>query len=279
MTDSDSDLNLMRSPGTTLTVVGSGGGSASSERHMPAFLLESGETRFLLDAGYGTLHQLLALGYKTTDLHGICVTHFHGDHFGDVHHILDTIVRQEGKALRPRMIIGPMGLDHRLKVLFDIHKYHQGFFPKEIRLIEYAPGGKYAIYSGTSEEPILVEPFEVNHVRTNSASFPSLGFVCRAGNKKLVYMGDIGPNQNWDSLRLTAFEADLLIIEAGASDDSSEKHITAERAVEFSLKCKAKQTVLNHISPDRVRAVWATIHPLCVDQTVLIAEDEMEIEL
>lgn len=280
MNESDKLPSLIANgSGIRLTVLGSGGGGVSKNRHMPAFLLEYGKTKVLLDAGYGTLYQILKMGYKPTDLAGVCISHFHGDHFTDLLHILDVIVRQEGDNLRPRTVVGPMGLTHRLSTLYEVYKYRKSFFPKQIQLLEFVPWSKCTITSKIGESPILIKPFEVNHVRTNVKNFPCLGFVCWAGNKKLVYTGDIGPEQNWNELEESAYEADLLIIPAGARDDSSVNHITAARAIEFARRCEAKITVLNHISEDRVQAVSQTIRLLCVDGSILLAEDFQVIDL
>lgn len=97
--------------------------------------------------------------------------------------------------------------------------------------------------------------------------------------KKVVYTGDMGPNQDWEVLNEIAFGADLLLIEAEAEDDTSHSHISARQAIQFAHVCGAKSTLLFHIPNERVNDVEATINRMNCGNTVQLAYDGLEIEL
>lgn len=258
-----------------LTVLGSGNWNLSTIRHPPAFLVEARTTWILLDCGYGTYRRLAEHECSPNHLTGVCVSHFHGDHMADLVPILDAMVMLEGDKLQPRSIIGPPGLKQRW---VDLHRiFCSSDLLSEKILITECPGVGHEFFmavDGDDEDRIEITPFRVNHV----ANEISLGFSLWNQGSHITYMGDLNPDQEWDDLLAQAGGANLLIIEAGAKDDSSKSHITARRAIEFGLKCQAEEILLNHIPASYLEEVEAIITQMNADH-VRVATDGMKIDV
>ena len=67
-----------------ITVLGSGTAVPDLQRNSAGYLLEEKGHRFLIDFGYGTVHQLLHLGITYHDIDRIFLTHPHPDHMCDL---------------------------------------------------------------------------------------------------------------------------------------------------------------------------------------------------
>ena len=67
-----------------LTVLGSGTLLPNGERASPAHLVQGRGFALLLDCGSGAVHRLGSLGGVWQDLTHVAITHFHGDHVGDL---------------------------------------------------------------------------------------------------------------------------------------------------------------------------------------------------
>ena len=72
-----------------LTVLGSGGIFPDPQRGGPAYLLTHQDHHLLLDAGPGALRALVKSRVSLDDLDGVCITHQHADHTGELFLLLD----------------------------------------------------------------------------------------------------------------------------------------------------------------------------------------------
>lgn len=67
--------------GTRLILLGTAGGpSMRKDRSQPSSLLVVNGRLYLIDAGAGVVHQLVAAGFEPAELHTIFLTHLHMDH-------------------------------------------------------------------------------------------------------------------------------------------------------------------------------------------------------
>lgn len=271
------NLNLTGQSDHMVKILGSGNWDLANGRHPPAILLQSGTTKVLLDAGYGTYSQLIASDCSPTTLTGMCISHFHPDHFADAVPIANAIVLAKQDNLKPFIILGPPGLRTRWQMLHSIFCCEDLQQKDKIQLFVVQERIQTFTFQASGERgyPIIIEPFDVDHILTEVCC----GFVCGFGNKKVVYTGDLGPEQDWKLLGQKAHAADLLIIEAGAEDESSKSHITAARAIEFAQACRAKQTVLNHIPKHRYGPVLEMIHERKLEKSIEVGEDFQEFDL
>lgn len=107
--------------GARLTVVGSGTLFPSADRSSSSYhlALDAGTARsVLLDCGWGTLHALARHGIDWERIDAVALTHYHGDHAGDLPGLL-AAWRQRGRT-RPLVLLGPTGLREHLDALATV---------------------------------------------------------------------------------------------------------------------------------------------------------------
>lgn len=241
-----------------LTVLGSGswkprpknGFANAPLRTPPAFILEHNSHRFLLDCGYGTLLRLEQLAGRlggplnALDFDAVCVSHFHGDHAGDVCHFADhyTMLARQAGVKKKLEIYGPVGFK---QFYTDQHKlcHCDSLLAENMVKVFERDGLDQSVAFGE----LHWSSFRTCHETWHS----SIGFRFRDFTKSLVYTGDIGPAQGQNFLA-GILRADLLLIEAGTNDANNQNHITVEKAVDWARRTGAKQTVLFHIDHERV---------------------------
>ena len=80
-----------------LTVLGCNGPYPEPDGACSGYLLESGETRVLIDCGTGTLARLTAI-MPPEKLDAVILSHLHYDHMSDM---LPLIYKLQGAACRP----------------------------------------------------------------------------------------------------------------------------------------------------------------------------------
>lgn len=248
-----------------LTILGSGTMMPTRNRYPAAYLVEEGDTKLLLDCGHLTIARLIERGSDLHSITAIGITHFHTDHFSNLLPLVharwvDDMVQQKEQI--PLTIFGSATLEERYKKLREVMWPE----PTEAYAINFVEDiGRHKVGN------LTLVTFPIHHVPW----FPSVGFKVVAGDKSLVYTGDLNSEQGKqfaDDIRGT----DLLLIEAGAVRPSK-THFTAEQAVQVAQRCGIKRVVLTHIREDRVEEVRVTVaqHP----DLLTVAEDDMTIDL
>lgn len=148
-----------------------------------ALVVESGNTRILLDCGFGlaeTATRLGRLGLEPTDLSGVVVTHEHDDHIGGV----ARLARRHGL---------PVWLTHGTL---------NGF---EALFADVAQVNVIEGYAPFSIGDVLVEPFPVPHDAREPAQF-----VFGDGARRLGVLTDTGTSTPHIESRLTGCHALVL---------------------------------------------------------------------
>jgi ribonuclease BN (tRNA processing enzyme) len=250
-----------------LTILGSGTMMPTATRKPSAYLVESGDTRLLLDCGHTTVATLVNAGIDLHSITAIAVTHFHTDHFADVlpfthARFVDDLMAKATHT--PLQLIGPRTLEERFKKA------------REISWPEPAEGYPLSILEleGTSEAAMVgsleLVPFTVNHVPW----FPSIGYKISEGPVALVYPGDLGKDQE-DAFYAQLEGLDTLLIEA-ASLVPKPNHFSPQQALELKEKYGIKRVIITHIPRQRLEAVrtFVSEHP-----GLILAEDGMAVEI
>ena len=89
-------------------VLGSSGGWPGPGRPCSGYLLTEGPTRVLLDAGAGTLAELLC--HRTVaELDAIWISHLHPDHCSDLGLVRNLLAYGPAPAAGPLVVFGPPG--------------------------------------------------------------------------------------------------------------------------------------------------------------------------
>ena len=210
-----------------LTTVGTGTAAPVPHRVQAGHLVESGDTRILLDCGSGVSFRLAALGVDWATITHVALTHFHADHLLDVPTML---VAWRYGMLPPRTapleIIGPIGTSTLIDRMTDALgiSYRDYGFPVAVR--EMAAGERLAIGAG-----LAIESRSVPHTPE------SVAYLIEADRCRLVYTGDTG------------FDEGLAHWAAGCDVLLSECSLPASMAI------------ATHLTPEQVGAIAAIASP------------------
>lgn len=213
----------------TVTVLGSSGMFATTERACAGYLLDVGE-KVWLDAGAGTWRNLLThISYN--ELAGVILTHRHPDHTTDVFQAYHA--RQYGQA-QPLPPIPLWAPQETIDALSAFSKQLDDTF--DLRSV--AGGDSIGIGNAT------VRFIEMAHLGE------TLGVRVEMDGGVLAYSSDTGDGADFDAL---AEGADVFICEATSqdSDDLWEGHMRASQTGAIAQRLGVGRLVLTHLRPGR----------------------------
>jgi len=230
-----------------LCVLGSGGIEPDPQRSGPAYLVDSGRLKILLDLGPGALRQLARAGTPADGVSVLCLTHRHPDHHAELWLLLQLLRthgrRQALSLLAPEIFaeylefFAGWGRDHRVELPFNLDRH-------------WMPGSRR--FTGVHISGRLVP-----HVAG------SVGYRLEGNGRVLVFTGDCGPGE--EVVRLAA-GADLLLCECSLPPGArSAAHLAPEQAAEIAARAGARRLVLTHLPP---HADPEQILPACRDRGV-----------
>ncbi len=227
---------------TTLTVLGSSGGTPTRTNPASGYLLETAGMSFWIDAGTGTFMEL-ARHIDPGTLEGVVLSHLHVDHCTDLF------------GLYGYLAFGPSG---------------------EIPLPVLAPVGAaehFGSFARATEEHVFFSVFDFAEVdagstvkidevaiRFGEAVHPVPALVTRfdTPDGAIVYSGDTGPGSDLPDL---AGDAEVLLCEATIAGERDERtypyHLTAFEAGRIATEAGARTLVVTHLASgvDPERAV------------------------
>ena len=222
-----------------LTVLGTGTVAPSARRAAPAYWVEAGPVRLLMDVGAGTLLRAAAHRVPWPMVTHIALTHFHVDHWGELPHFLFALKHgTEPARSAPLDLLGPAGLEERLAALASgygswVTGADLGY---ALRVREIAPDTRVDLGSG-----VTLETCKTPHTDE------SLAYAVGHGNVRLVYTGDTGPS---DALADWARGCDLMLAECSLpADRAIALHLTPEQAGALAKAAAARRLVLTHFYP------------------------------
>jgi ribonuclease BN (tRNA processing enzyme) len=217
--------------------LGSGDAFGSGGRLNTCFLVDRGESRFLIDCGASAMISLHRFDIDPNSIDLILISHLHGDHFGGLPFFLlhSALVARRERRLR---IAGPPGLAARLEALREA--MFPGSTSKEsgfvIDLVEIEPGAQVVLDDG-----LAVTAFEVVH----TSGAPSLALRIACDGKVLAYSGDTA----WtDVLLEVARDADLFVTECYSYDKDVPFHLSHRTWLDKAPDIGAKRMILTHMS-------------------------------
>ncbi|MDQ6772737.1 MAG: MBL fold metallo-hydrolase [Candidatus Dormibacteraeota bacterium] len=214
-------------------VLGCVGGWPVAGRACSGYLVSEGETRVWIDAGAGTLAELLkhdSLG----NMGALWISHLHPDHCSDLGLVRNLLAYGHARGGRPLPVYGPPGwgawFNHAVP---DSQATLAAFDMRELK-----------DRARVRTDDIRLTAFVVNHGLVT--------FACRAESDHgvLAYSADSGPCQ---ALVELAREADLFACEAFLSSPAagrSETVMTPEQAGEVAAAAEVRSLLLTHLHPD-----------------------------
>ncbi len=209
-----------------ITTIGFWGGYPAAKEATSSFLIQSNRTNILFDCGSNVLAEVQSyLSFQ--DLDRVIISHYHGDHFGDIY-----------------------STQHAAKVLTDL-----GIRKKPLHIFAYGedqkfstlPYGSYCIaHSIATNTPYTMDDLTVAF-ESNKHPVPAFSARIEEGKKSLVILTDT----EWsDELVELSQEADLLICESSLYNSFYGKisgHLTAGEVGKIAAKSGAKRLVLTHL--------------------------------
>ncbi|WP_272954633.1 MBL fold metallo-hydrolase [Kribbella sandramycini] len=210
------------------------------DRPCSGYLLRAGGAEVLIDAGPGSLAELLR--HTTLDrLDAVWLSHLHLDHIGDLLNAYYALAYGELPVRSPLPVYGPAELGSRLA----------GFFG----LPDVAPLSDVLDLRPLSDRHrVRVHNLELIS-RAVEHGCDAYALRAEADGHSLVYSGDCAPCPSLDEL---AAGADLLLCEANDPEPTPVHH-TPEQAGALARRTGARQLVVTHVGPllDRFEATTA----------------------
>ena len=222
----------------TITILGSGTCVPSLERSSCSILIRTETAHLLVDAGPGTMGQLLKVGVHIDDIDVILFSHFHLDHCAELAPFLFATKYPGFDRQKPLTLVGGTGLSELLDRLNHAYGRSLGLPDEMLQVLELDERGT-----------LLLEPVQiylrftaVNH-KPESRAFR---FTTETGFS-LVYSGDTDESSQLVDL---ARNADILICESALPDeDKVPGHLTPSLAGAIAAKAGAEKLVLTHFYP------------------------------
>lgn len=224
----------MPEPAISLTVLGSGTCELRPQASSPAYLVEAGKTRLLLDLGQGALRRLMEEARDPADLNAVLLSHHHLDHIGDLLPLLFALKYDPRLASRADMVLaGHPALSPVLEGL-------EGVFGDWIRPA-CPPLTRRFLAPGEELDlgPVRVRTEAAEHMAS------SLAFRIEHQGASLVYLGD---SQAGEDLTYFAAGADLVIAHCAGSDEAPKpQHLYPEAAGRLAREAGAGGLLLSHL--------------------------------
>ncbi|HYE81200.1 MAG TPA: MBL fold metallo-hydrolase [Clostridia bacterium] len=213
-----------------LTVLGNNGPYPKAGGACSGFLLDSGESKVVLDFGSGVLSRLQQF-IDIEDITAIILSHLHGDHIGDISVLryAADIKLMKGRMEKPIKIYAPSE---------PAEEFERLKYKKALEVIAINPA-----------EMLLIGDLRISF-REMVHSYKNYAVCVEKSLRRFVYSGDTCMN---DGIIEFARNADLFLCEAGLleRDDKCIRamHLTAREAAQIAEDAGAKRLLLTHFLP------------------------------
>lgn len=218
--------------------LGTGTATPVLERNASGLLVQTKETRCLVDIGPGTLRRLCEAGIDHRTIDAVIVTHFHPDHVSD----LAPFLFAANYAYGPRRdsafrLIGPPGTEQFVRGLVEL--FGDWIIPSRDRLVVKE-------WRGNANRAI-----EVGDVRVTGTPAvhhgPALSYRIEAEGVSVTVSGDTDFSPGLMEL---AASTDVLICECSFPDSMKVPgHLTPSEAGAMAAAANAGRLVLTHFYP------------------------------
>jgi ribonuclease BN (tRNA processing enzyme) len=213
-----------------LTVLGNNGPYPKAGGACSGFLLDSGETKVVLDFGNGVLSRLQQY-INIEEISAIILSHLHSDHISDImilRYAAD-ILLMKGQMEKPIKVYAPGE---------PIEEFNRLKYKDALEVMKIDP-----------EEKLLIGDLKISFEEMVHG-YKNYAICIEKDQKKFVYSGDTRFN---DRIVDFARDADLFICEAGLleSDNKSIRamHLTAKEAAQIAKDAGVKRLLLTHFLP------------------------------
>jgi ribonuclease BN (tRNA processing enzyme) len=225
-----------------ISFLGTGDAFSAGGRNQSAYLIESPvgspEGALLLDCGATVLASINRQNMSAESIDTIFISHLHGDHISGLPFLFLHYLYIQPRS-QPLRIIGPPGVERRVRMLFEATYADTAAEPLSYALefTEALPQKELRI------DGIRFLPFAVPHSKNSI----SLGCEIEIGGRKIVYTGDSG----WtEDLSKHTQNADLFICECSYFETRVATHMDYPMIAENLARFGAKRTILTHLGEE-----------------------------
>ncbi|MEX1000066.1 MAG: ribonuclease Z [Thermodesulfobacteriota bacterium] len=215
-----------------LTILGSGTCIPNTKRGSSGYLLETSDSKILLDCGSGTTWKLEQIGISYLEIDHIFFSHIHPDHTGDlVPFLFATKYSHFREREKPLYLWGGKGFTTFFNALKEA--YGNWITPDGLNVEELKGGsGDFGDFKITATK--------VPHIESSQA------YKIESEGKTLVYSGDTDYS---DSLINLSANTDLLIIECALANDSYKMrgHLTPNEVIRTINASNPQKVVITHL--------------------------------
>jgi ribonuclease BN (tRNA processing enzyme) len=240
-----------------VTVLGSADAFCNGPNLNAAYLFESPRSTFLLDCGPTILFATKNQGIDTARIDFVIISHFHGDHYAGLPFLLLEYMYERPRT-RPLLILGPAGIEDRVRSLFHLLYRDVGSkpLPFELHFRELVPEQRTAVAD------VEILPVRVPHQDDETA----LAVQLEAGGARVLYSGDTP----WmDRFLDLASGVDLFLCECTGYDDSLGRHIDFTTLQPLLGRIACRRLVLMHLGRE-MRARAAALGVECATEGLVI---------
>lgn len=250
--------------GVSLTVCGSAGTHPGPGRACSSYLVESDGTSLLLDAGNGSLPNLMQR-CDVADLDAVVVSHLHPDHCADLYGLYYAL-RFHPTGQRAVDVHAPAGAGpHLAQILGDPSS---PTFGEVLRFRDATAGDVLEV------GPMTVRLFAAEH------PLPTIASRVEVGGRVVAFTGDSAVTTRLVEL---AQGADVLLADATWQESARPLpdgiHMTGREAGRVAADAGVATLVLTHILPTNDPEVTAAEAAEVFDGEIVLATDLLELTL
>jgi ribonuclease BN (tRNA processing enzyme) len=251
------------SPQTGLILLGTAGGPAIRVgRAQPSALVVVDGVPYMVDAGVGALRNLVAAGFRPSDVRAVLITHHHLDHDGGLADLLSYSF-MDGRTAQVD-VIGPAGTEAMVQAALRLSEPSRRIFGAEGLAPKIDPGAIYRACDIAApgvvyrDGRVTVRAVENSHYQlivtdgSSAGADRSYAYRFETADRVVVFTGDTGPSAAVTEL---AQGADLLVSEV--VDVPAVMRFAAKRNPNLLTNPQARDAVerhmrLEHLSPEEV---------------------------
>lgn len=228
-----------------LQFIGTGSGRTSLKRNHSSILIDSLDSKLLVDCGDGISKALLKNNISFNSIDSILFTHYHADHFSGISSLITQMKlnnrESELKIYTHNNLVEP------LKEFLHTCYLFEEKLEFEIELIGYEFDKDYKVdkklYFTAKQNSHIRNKYKVNSIDENR--FVSASILLTGENAKIIYTSDIGEKE--DLFLFETREPEIYITET--------THIELEWLSEVVNFYRPKQIFLTHISDEDERKI------------------------
>lgn len=245
-----------------LTFLGTSHGVPEADRYCSSYLLEVDDNMYIIDTGAPVSDLLIRKGKNMNNLKAIFNTHFHLDHAAGALQLLDLC----SWYFRDTKFSYFCSEERALKALVEVINASSSVFAEDrISMAKFSEGLIY------NDGVIKVTAIPTKHTSGNPV-IGAYAFYIEAGDKKLLFTGDLSTGLEGDDFPAVAFDRHMDIIVTECA------HFEPSALEPYMAKVDTDIFAVSHIHHHERKVPLLEEIAEKYDFELLIAEDDDEIE-